>query len=760
MQTIFRLPWCTDPGSDKCAADKAAFHKPRPIPVVEMSILNKLKRKRTDSPEAASLMNSVGGVMKKRRNSAHSGNAQSLGKEAEATNHVASASRGMGEEAKVRETKPASPPSRQHEMVEQPIAEERHNTSATTPVAPSMSPTQLEQPPVTLAAPITTPSINTDPSVAPPRDTSMAPTSRVTPLQHAAKVVDAEFCMEILFKHDELRLIEQELAKCQVALECLRRCHYNPYPGVNSPSENVSNGVGSALQPPPGYTRPRYPTPYGANDNMYTRHYARWLRQDPQFDPAPVRQAMTHNSGGQSTRATEGRSTRNSTCDGAAASNVRSSRGSGSNFSALPDFPPSLSRDKTQLGPLVIRRAADGQHVKLICNDCERGDFSSIQGFLNHCRIKHHKDYKSHEAAAVDCGRSLDADDSHATIGGERHDPERRSGAAAAASGAASVHPLNRSELPPRKPMTKSPSTQKPRSKNTVQRDATSSTRVMGPPRSTTALGDTPMEWTPTYSAQTGSSISVPGPFVPSPTEPHLSKLMKRKGFKGDLVNMVNQAKQKIDLDSVEPVAEGELVNEGDTLEVPSDQQAGPTPPSGARKIATPQSRRSHKQRAGMSPAPLERPSSRKGHRTAPSHLSRTNLSQANLLSTLSHEDETPESPMDLSPHTIESNPGLISDHSDHSDADDDDPESAAAVHHHHHRIEGSPAHGFNGATAHLPGDPALPTPLHSRRGPDLMAPACGAKEMEVDVEVEQDDEGVVIRPKERKVRFGSPSRK
>ncbi|KAK5276569.1 hypothetical protein LTR16_011001, partial [Cryomyces antarcticus] len=106
------------------------------------------------------------------------------------------------------------------------------------------------------------------------------------------------------------------------------------------------------------------------------------------------------------------------------------------------------------------------------------------------------------------------------------------------------------------------------------------------------------------------------------------------------------------------------------------------------------------------------------------------------------------------------SNPGLISDHSDHSDADDDDPESAAAVHHHHHRIEGSPAHGFNGATAHLPGDPALPTPLHSRRGPDLMAPACGAKEMEVDVEVEQDDEGVVIRPKERKVRFGSPSRK
>ncbi|KAL2352807.1 hypothetical protein BJ546DRAFT_816475, partial [Cryomyces antarcticus] len=618
MQTIFRLPWCTDPGSDKCAADKAAFHKPRPIPVVEMSILNKLKRKRTDSPEAASLMNSVGG---------------------------------MGEEAKVRETKPASLPSRQHEVVEQPIAEERHNTSATTPVAPSMSPTQLEQPPVTLAAPITTPSIDTDPSVAPPRDTSMAPTSRVTPLQHAAKVVDAEFCMEILFKHDELRLIEQELAKCQVALECLRRCHYNPYPGVNSPSENVSNGVGPALQPPPGYTRPRYPTPYGANDNMYTRHYARWLPQDPQFDPAPVRQAMTHNSGGQSTRATEGRSTRNSTCDGAAASNVRSSRGSGSNFSALPDFPPSLSRDKTQLGPLVIRRAADGQHVKLICNDCERGDFSSIQGFLNHCRIKHHKDYKSHEAAAVDCGRSLDADDSHATIGGERHDPERRSGAAAAASGAASVHPLNRSELPPRKPMTKSPSTQKPRSKNTVQRDATSSTR-------------------------TGSSISVPGPFVPSPTEPHLSKLMKRKGFKGDLVNMVNQAKQKIDLDSVEPVAEGELVNEGDTLEVPSDQQAGPTPPSGARKIATPQSRRSHKQRAGMSPAPLERPSSRKGHRTAPSHLSRTNLSQANLLSTLSHEDETPESPMDLSPHTIESNPGLISDHSDHSDADDDDPES------------------------------------------------------------------------------------
>jgi GATA zinc finger len=37
--------------------------------------------------------------------------------------------------------------------------------------------------------------------------------------------IESHFGLEILLKHDELRLINQEMAKCQIALEQLRRCH-------------------------------------------------------------------------------------------------------------------------------------------------------------------------------------------------------------------------------------------------------------------------------------------------------------------------------------------------------------------------------------------------------------------------------------------------------------------------------------------------------------------------------------------------------
>ena len=55
----------------------------------------------------------------------------------------------------------------------------------------------------------------------------------LTPLQ---QVIDNEFNMQILMKHNELRLIEQELAKCQIALEQLRRCEIQPFPGFEGPA--------------------------------------------------------------------------------------------------------------------------------------------------------------------------------------------------------------------------------------------------------------------------------------------------------------------------------------------------------------------------------------------------------------------------------------------------------------------------------------------------------------------------------------------
>merc|ERR1712093_532723 len=62
----------------------------------------------------------------------------------------------------------------------------------------------------------------------------------------------------------------------------------------------------------------------------------------------------------------------------------RSQRGTASQkLQALPSGYPPV---KEKAGPCVLKRG-DGQWVKLICIDCQRHDFSSTQGFINHCRI-------------------------------------------------------------------------------------------------------------------------------------------------------------------------------------------------------------------------------------------------------------------------------------------------------------------------------------------------------------------------------------
>jgi ADA HAT complex component 1 len=225
----------------------------------------------------------------------------------------------------------------------------------------------------------------------------------MTPLQ---QVIDNEFNMAMLMKHNELRLIEQELAKCQVALEQLRRCELRPYPGYDCPSSDVTAGTGPAIAPGPGMSRPAYPPPHGVTDGPYSRHYRQWLLRDPEFDSAPMHMYSSMDT----PTSAGGRSTRNL---GSARKSVSSRTHAVTNridsLPSIPNYPAPAPKDKS--APLVLRRSTDNQLVKLICNNCLRGNFSSIQGFLNHCRIAHKVDYKSHDLAAIDCGRLLDEAD-------------------------------------------------------------------------------------------------------------------------------------------------------------------------------------------------------------------------------------------------------------------------------------------------------------------------------------------------------------
>lgn len=217
--------------------------------------------------------------------------------------------------------------------------------------------------------------------------------------------VEHQFNLEILLKHKELQLIDQELAKCQVALEQLRRCHLIPYPSAQADAESmlrVTNGTGPAIKST--QHMPQWAPAYGIAEGPYSRHYAKWLIPDTSFDG--IQAELYREPSRASKPVTEGRSTRYSITDTYSPyTKSRSQRGSHSQkFQALSQGYPV---EKAKVGPCVLTRN-DGQVVKLVCIDCNRENFSSTQGFINHCRIAHKREFKSHEEAATVSGQPYD----------------------------------------------------------------------------------------------------------------------------------------------------------------------------------------------------------------------------------------------------------------------------------------------------------------------------------------------------------------
>ncbi|KAI9092877.1 hypothetical protein DFS34DRAFT_632190 [Phlyctochytrium arcticum] len=56
----------------------------------------------------------------------------------------------------------------------------------------------------------------------------------------------------------------------------------------------------------------------------------------------------------------------------------------------------------------LISRREDGAYVRLSCPVCQRWAFANMQGFINHCRIKHQIEFPSHMEAARACGAVVD----------------------------------------------------------------------------------------------------------------------------------------------------------------------------------------------------------------------------------------------------------------------------------------------------------------------------------------------------------------
>ena len=666
MQSIFRLPWCNDKLSEKVALDKM-----RATPVVEIPVLNKLKRKRTNSSDTIPTLKAPESK-KQRPEAAHSPVAPSANTRApiksgvEQTFTLASGMESL------------EPSVTKADLLEPSQDSQTFTKSISNSYFMDAFDERREQPKPVASSKDTVMRV-IQPSAA---EDALG----FTPLQ---QVIENEFNMQILMKHDELRLIEQELAKCQTALEQLRRCELRPYPGSNGLSENVSAGVGSAIAPPPGFTRPSYPAPYGVTDGPYSRHYRQWLLHDPQFDAMPVYSPFQADP--------YARSTRNSGSARHSISKKFVFPGRPSDaLQSIPNYPAPAPKDKS--APLVLRRSTDNQLVKLICNNCNRGNFSSIQGFLNHCRIAHKVDYKSHDAAAIDCGRLLDENEV-ANLPPETHNTPAPKPSIIRASTATStpmrnlVHPFNTTTGAPM-------ALTNPRNVAPAKRKAVPKLNSVTP-------------------SSTGS------PFTPSAQVPRLSAYFAKHKVGGDLASAAASAKQKVDLSAEEALlspdaseVESPLQQTDGSRKGPGSGRAGMTVPHGTVR---PPSQKGFRQ-------PVQRP--RPSPLGPPTHMHLGGLKQEG--------SEIPESPqdhtLDLSPHTADSNPGLVSDH------DDDDHGSASEEE----------------------------APQATMRRP-INVPGTCADNMEIDVAVDDDidENGVIIRrgsmfaEEERGLRgAGSPSRK
>ena len=570
MQSMFRLPWCNESPGDKIM-EKSALHKQRPLPVVDMpAFMSKIKRKRTDSPEPSPAHHAH--VVKKWKD-AHGDMKPSV--------QSAPAAASASASAHVPDARPKALPATKE--------------SKSKPSAPQQQPAQPNS--------TTTPASTTT--------TSMD--SGLTPVQQA---IEAQINYEILLKHNELRLIEQELAKCQVSLEQLRRCSLISFPGTEGLDVNVSLGVGPSLQPSAGYTQPQYAAPWGVTDGPYTRHYAKWLISDVKFDPVSERALAQQAQGYFGTG--EGRTTRGSFADYGSAHRGRTSRTSTGMLKLTPLGETPAPAPK--IDPLLHKRSTDGQWVRLYCAQCGHSNFSNTQGFLNHCRIKHNQVFKSHDAAAIACGVPVESND-----------------------GANPVTASEPASMPAATPAVSFPT---PATSGIVHPLASQAVPVAHAPQVHRQLN----------APSSNKSKSAPPPsFIKTSSTPYLAARFQNSGAQGDFKEILETARSKIDLDAID-------TSDDDS----ADTSVALTP---VTSVAPHLARLPASAPASKTPA---RAGSKKG--SHPSHA-RLPMSLPSPIKPQGHND-MPRSPADFSPHTVESNPGLVSDHDDDDDDDADDAHS------------------------------------------------------------------------------------
>lgn len=175
------------------------------------------------------------------------------------------------------------------------------------------------------------------------------------PIEKLRELITSQIDLEIRLKHKELKLTEEEIGKCESQMLTLRNFFEVPS-HVNLPNE------------PEDFTM-KY---YNLLNKALSVSYSTISNDVTRNQPEPLEDNASRYT--YRTRSTT--------------SSLR---------------PSKLTYKQPTLSGCVYRRT-DNILVKLTCPDCHRSNFSSAQGFLNHSRIAHSKEYTSQDGAALQCG--------------------------------------------------------------------------------------------------------------------------------------------------------------------------------------------------------------------------------------------------------------------------------------------------------------------------------------------------------------------
>ena len=503
-------------------------------------------------------------------------------------------------------------------------------------------------------------------------------------LESARRLIERHFGLEILLKHRENRLIEQELAKAHIMYEQLRRCELIPYSQPTIQVRDVSAATGSHVLE--GSQRQNLAPLPGVVDGPYTRHLAQWLLPDPPFDISETTSKTSKRASIKApSKATSGAKAGPSTANSTATTTPSSRSQRGSNTSRLQSLLFNHAGTKEDKEQLIVRRPSDGQWLKIVCPYDGQMKFGNMQGFINHCRIRHKRYFLTHDEAAQACGHVVQHDESGVVVESPGFDV---------------VHPVKNSTsyesaVAARLPITSTTTSNDKRKRAPSQSedlDGASNEQNLHQSCSSTHAPDNASNTQPSTSSPTTSF------FIPSSLTPSLSALFTKRGKGGDLKQLVDEAKIKVvetatKVDQAKKGSarsksqfgfDGVYEHENDDGDDEDDKEEDNSEPEASQpSFSTAEGRVRGRilPRSTMSPAPLDRPSSDKGlngQARRPGKLN-THIPQPYHASEV-HDQLSNSRALNLSPNTVESNPApsLVSDDGDYEDAHESEAPSSA----------------------------------------------------------------------------------